>query len=128
MRPPEPSPPWLRFIALLHRPPLAAAALQRSPHSLVYGRSQLGMAGHNPPYFLNTEDDRGDVVAGVTFTFAVVATFTNGIRVWIRQRKDGALGLDDAFLVAANVSVVKRPRCKAAAETDRRSSPSCRAL
>lgn len=62
------------------------------------------MAGHEAPYFLNTEDDRGAVVAVVTFTFVIVATLTNGIRVWLRQRTDGALGLDDALLVAANVS------------------------
>lgn len=62
------------------------------------------MAGRDPPPFPNTPEDRGGVVAVVSFTFVVVATLTNGIRVWIRNRSDAALGLDDALLVAANVS------------------------
>lgn len=61
------------------------------------------MAGRDPPPFLNTPDDRGAIVAVVSFTFVVVATLTNGIRVWIRNRSDAALGLDDALLVTANV-------------------------
>ncbi|KAK3686559.1 hypothetical protein LTR37_019698 [Vermiconidia calcicola] len=60
------------------------------------------MAGRDPPPFLNTEEDRGAIVAVVSFTFVSVATLTNGIRVWIRQRAKGGLGLDDAFLTAAN--------------------------
>lgn len=63
------------------------------------------MAGRYDPYFLNTEADRGGIVAVVTLTFVTVATCANIIRFWTRRRKDGALGLDDALLVAANVSV-----------------------
>ena len=71
------------------------------------------MAGRDPPPFLNTEEDRGAIVAVVSFTFVSVATLTNGIRVWIRQRAKGGLGLDDAFLTAANVSTaVKRSTMK----------------
>jgi len=62
------------------------------------------MAGRDPPYFLNTQEDRGTIVAVVTFTFVVVATLANTIPIWIRQRTDGALGLDDALLIGANVS------------------------
>lgn len=64
------------------------------------------MAGRHPPPFLNTEQDRGAIVAVVSFTFIVVTTLTNGIRVWIRQRSEAALGLDDALLMASNVSTI----------------------
>lgn len=66
------------------------------------------MAGRDPPPFLNTEEDRGAIVAVVSFTCIVVSTFTNGIRLWHRKISEAALGLDDAFLVAANVSVVTK--------------------
>lgn len=65
------------------------------------------MAGRDPPYFLNTDENRGAIVAVVTFTFVVVTTLTNTIRIWIRRRTDGALGVDDALLVAANVCLAK---------------------
>lgn len=64
------------------------------------------MAGRHPPPFLNTEQDCGAIVAVVSFTFIVVTTLTNGIRVWIRQRSEAALGLDDALLMASNVSTI----------------------
>lgn len=62
------------------------------------------MAGRDPPPFLNTEEDRGAIVAVVSFTCIVVSTFTNGIRLWNRQVSEAALGLADALLAAANVS------------------------
>lgn len=62
------------------------------------------MAGRDPPFFLNTEADRGAIAAVVTFNFAIVSTLACGIRIYIRQRKDGALGLDDALIAGANVS------------------------
>jgi hypothetical protein len=58
------------------------------------------MAGRYPPPFLNTEEDRGAIVTVVSFTFVVV----NCIRVVVRQQSERALGLDDALLVASNVS------------------------
>lgn len=62
------------------------------------------MAGRGPPPFLNTEDDRGAVVAVVSFTAIAVTTFTNSIRLINRQQSEASLGLDDVLLVAANVS------------------------
>lgn len=62
------------------------------------------MAGRDPPPFLNTPEDRGAIVVVVSFTFVVVTTLTNGIRVWIRQQAKTALGVDDGLLVGANVS------------------------
>lgn len=66
------------------------------------------MAGRDPPPFLNTPEDRGAIVAVVSFTFIAISTFTNGIRVWIRHQSKSALGLDDALLVVANVSAALR--------------------
>lgn len=68
------------------------------------------MAGRNPPPFLNTEDDRGAIVAVVSFTTIAVSTFTNGIRLINRQQSEASLGLDDVLLVAANVSTATE-RC-----------------
>lgn len=62
------------------------------------------MAGRDPPFFLNTEADRGAIVAVVTINFAIVSTLACGVRIYIRQRKDGALGLDDALIAGASVS------------------------
>jgi hypothetical protein len=62
------------------------------------------MAGRNPPFYLNTDDDRGAIVAVVSFTTIAVSTFTNTIRVWTRQNSEAALGLDDVLLIASNVS------------------------
>lgn len=62
------------------------------------------MAGLYPPPFLNTQEDRGATVAVISFTSIAVSTLTNSIRVWVRQRSNSALGIDDALLVAANVS------------------------
>ncbi|KAM0715722.1 hypothetical protein Q7P37_009222 [Cladosporium fusiforme] len=62
------------------------------------------MAGRDPPPFLNTPEDRGAVVAVVSFTSVAVLTLTNIVRVWSRQQAKVALGLDDAMLVAANFS------------------------
>jgi hypothetical protein len=62
------------------------------------------MAGRDPPPYLNTPEDRGGVVAVVSFTCIVISTFTNGVRIWNRQLSEAAFGLDDALLVAANVS------------------------
>lgn len=64
------------------------------------------MAGLYPPPFLNTKEDRGAVVAVISFTSIAVSTLTNSIRVWVRQRSNSALGTDDALLVAANVSCI----------------------
>jgi hypothetical protein len=66
------------------------------------------MAGRDPPPYLNTPEDRGGVVAVVSFTCVVISTFTNGVRIWNRQLSEAALGLDDALLVAANVSVTEK--------------------
>ena len=66
------------------------------------------MAGRDPPPFLNTPEDRGGVVAVVSFTCIVISTFTNGVRIWNRQISEAALGLDDALLVAANVSMTEQ--------------------
>lgn len=65
------------------------------------------MAGRDPPPYLNTPEDRGGIVAVVSFTCIVISTFTNGVRIWDRQLSEAALGLDDALLVAANVSVIR---------------------
>jgi hypothetical protein len=65
------------------------------------------MAGRDPPPYLNTPEDRGGVVAVVSFTCIIISTFTNGVRIWNRQLSEAALGLDDALLVAANVSVIE---------------------
>jgi hypothetical protein len=62
------------------------------------------MAGLNPPPYLNIDEDRGAIVAVVSFTTIAVSTFTNTIRVWTRQKSEAALGLDDVLLIAANVS------------------------
>ena len=62
------------------------------------------MAGRFPPPFLNTQEDRGAIVTVISITFVVVSTLTNCIRVAVRQQSERALGLDDALLVAANVS------------------------
>jgi chemotaxis receptor (MCP) glutamine deamidase CheD len=68
------------------------------------------MAGRYPPPFLNTQEDRGAIVTVVSFTFVVVSTLTNCIRVAVRQQSERALGLDDVLLVAANVSQIQRAR------------------
>ena len=68
------------------------------------------MAGRDPPPYLNTPEDRGGVVAVVSFTCIVISTFTNGVRIWNRQLSEAALGLDDALLVAANVSILSDRR------------------
>ena len=65
------------------------------------------MAGRDPPPYLNTPEDRGGVVAVVSFTCIVISTFTNGVRIWNRQLSEAAFGLDDALLVAANVSMTE---------------------
>jgi chemotaxis receptor (MCP) glutamine deamidase CheD len=70
------------------------------------------MAGRYPPPFLNTQEDRGAIVTVVSFTFVVVSTLTNCIRVAVRQQSERALGLDDALLVAANVSKIQRARSR----------------
>ena len=62
------------------------------------------MAGIYPPPFVSTQEDRGAIVTVVSFTFVVVSTLTNCIRVVVRQQSERALGLDDALLVASNVS------------------------
>lgn len=74
------------------------------------------MAGRDPPPFLNTPEDRGAIVAVVSFTFVVVSTLTNGIRVWIRQQAKTALGVDDGLLVGANVSESKESTPRRAAD------------
>jgi len=70
------------------------------------------MAGRYPPPFFNTQEDRGAVVTVVSFTFIVVSTLTNCIRVIIRQQSERALGLDDALLVAANVSRIVQAKSR----------------
>lgn len=86
------------------------------------------MAGRDPPPYLNTPEDRGGVVAVVSFTCIVVSTFTNGVRIWNRQLSEAALGLDDALLVAANVSVIRAVVDVNAADYaySGRSQPSCK--
>lgn len=77
-------------------------------HSKLHEKRSREMAGRDPPPYLNTPEDRGGVVAVVTFTCLVISTFTNGVRVWNRQLSGTALGLDDVLLVAANVSVTEK--------------------
>jgi hypothetical protein len=84
-----------------HRKPYILACLP--PHTLLQRHHQ--MAGRDPPFFLNTDEDRGAIVAVMSFTTIAVSTFTNIIRVWTRQKSEAALGLDDVLLIAANVSI-----------------------
>lgn len=88
------------------------SALKRRSFVVYYARIWLQrssqMAGRYPPPFLNTQEDRGAIVTVVSFTFVVVSTLTNCIRVAVRQQSERALGLDDALLVAANVSQIRR--------------------
>lgn len=83
------------------------------------------MAGLYPPPFLNTEEDRGAIVAVVAFTSVAVSTLANTIRIWIRQQAKPALGLDDALLVAANVSYPAARQSEKMLLTDLLSTGNC---
>lgn len=63
------------------------------------------MAGRDGPLFANTEADKGAIVVVVTFATIVVTTICTSIRSAIRYQQHRRLGLDDAMLIAANVSV-----------------------
>lgn len=63
------------------------------------------MAGRDPPFFVDTENDHGAVAAVTTFVLASITTLATAIRIFLRQKQDSALGLDDALLAVASVCV-----------------------